>query len=350
MEYPELTLAHMVRLTDDTGIIQHAKYHLPNRATGYTTDDNARALLTAVEAYQATGNEEALQLAEVYLTFLHYAQLPSGRFHNFMHYDRTWADKVGSQDAFGRAVWALGGTAAALPGKGSGALARELFLRALPWTVRLKALRAQAFSLLGLVEYLGAYAEPPVKSAAATLAQKLVAAYHREASQDWAWFEDRLTYSNGVLPGALLAAYRRLGGHELLEVGERALAFLTDVLWRGHYFKLVGCHGWYIKGGEPAAWDEQPEDAGCLVLAYSEAYRATGSAMYKKRAEAAFEWFLGRNARGEPLYNPATGGCHDGLTATGVNANQGAESLLAFLLSGVRYQLPEVFLKPAKQG
>ncbi|HHY92252.1 MAG TPA: glycosyltransferase [Firmicutes bacterium] len=246
MEYPELNLTHLKRLTDDTGIIQHAKYHLPNRATGYTTDDNARALLAAVEAWRLTGRQEALELAEVYLAFLYYAQLPSGRFHNFMHYDRTWADKVGSQDSFGRAVWALGGTAATLAGKGSGAVARELFLRALPWTVRLKALRAQAFALLGLTAYLGVHPEPLVKGAAATLAQKLAAAYHQEASEEWAWFEDRLTYSNGALPAALFAAYRRLGGHELLEVAERSLAFLTDVLWQGRYFKLVGCHGWYI--------------------------------------------------------------------------------------------------------
>lgn len=333
MQYPELSLEHLLRLTDDTGIIQHAKYHLPHRATGYTTDDNARALLAAIGAYQTTGRTEALELAEIYLAFLHYAQLPGGRFHNFMHYDRTWADRVGSEDSFGRAVWALGGAAAALTGKGSGALAREMFLKALPWTVRLTALRAQAFALLGLAEYLGAFTEAPVKSAAATVAQKLVAAHHREASPDWPWFEDRLTYSNAILPAALFAAYRRLGGHELLEVGQRSLAFLTQVQWRERYFKLIGCKGWYLKGQEPAPWDEQPEDAGCLVLAYIRAQQATGRAAYLKWAEAAFEWFLGQNARGEPLYNPATGGCHDGLTPTGVNANQGAESLLAYLLS-----------------
>jgi uncharacterized protein YyaL (SSP411 family) len=333
VKYPEFTLEHLLRLTDDTGVIQHARYHLPYRATGYTTDDNARALLAALNAYQITGQREALPLVQKYLTFLHYAQLPSGHFHNFMNYDRSWADQVGSEDSFGRAVWALGEAAASLAGRGEGAFAREMFLRALPWTVRLKFIRGQAFSLLGLCEYLAVYQEAPVKSAAATLAQKLLGTYHREASEDWPWFEDRLTYSNAILPAALFAAYRRLGGHELLEVAERSLAFLTDVMWHGRYFKLIGCHGWYVRGGEPAPWDEQPEDAGCLVLAYSEAQRATGKKIYLKRAEAAFEWFLGRNARGESLYNPETGGCHDGLTPSGVNANQGAESLLAYLLS-----------------
>jgi hypothetical protein len=334
LKYPLLSLEHLHRLTDETGIIQHAKYHLPHRATGYTTDDNARALLAAVQLYQNGGGGEALELAEIYLAFLHYAQLPSGRFHNFMHYDRSWADQVGSEDSYGRALWALGATAAALAGQGGGALAREVFLKALPWVVRLQSPRAQAFSLLGLTEYLGVFThEEPVKSGAATVVQKLVTAFHREATSDWPWFEDRLTYSNAILPAALFAAYRRLGGHELLDVAQRSLAFLARVSWRGNYFKLVGCHGWYIRGGKPADWDEQPEDAACLVLAYALAYRATGRKAYLRRAHAAFEWFLGRNARGEPLYNPTTGGCHDGLTATGVNANQGAESLLAFMLS-----------------
>lgn len=334
MKYPELNLEHLRRLTDETGIIQHAKYYLPHRATGYTTDDNARGLIAAVQAYRATGQEQMLRLAEIYLGFVHYAQLPSGRFHNFMRYDRGWADGVGSEDSFGRALWGLGTASAALAGTGGGMLARELFLKALPWAVRIRSPRAWAFSLLGIVEYLKVFGqEEPVKGAAATVAQKLVTLFRRTATARWSWFEDRLTYSNAILPAALFAAYGCLGRRELLEVAEESLAFLTRVQWRGKYFKLVGCHGWYVKGGEQALWDEQPEDAGCLVLAYSRAYYATGNAAYVNYAQAAMDWFFGRNVNGLPLLDSASGGCCDGLTAQGINANQGAESLLAYLVS-----------------
>lgn len=334
MKYPELSLEHLLRLTDETGIIQHAKYHLPHRATGYTTDDNARALIVAIEAYQATGQMTSLELTENYLGFLHYAQLPNGRFHNFMHYDRSWTDSVGSEDSFGRALWGLGTASASLAKKGSGVLAQELFLKGLPWVMRLRSPRAWAFSLLGIGEYLKEFGqEEPVRRAAATVANKLVAAFRREATPKWRWFEDRLTYSNAILPAALFAIYELLGGQELLNVAEESLAFLTQVQWQGNYFKLVGCHGWYVKGDERAEWDEQPEDAGCLVLAYSRAHQVSGNTGYLKYAQAAMDWFYGRNANGISLYDPTSGGCYDGLTAKGVNANQGAESLLAYLLS-----------------
>lgn len=334
MKYPALNLEHLRRLTDETGIVQHAKYHLPHRATGYTTDDNARALIAAVGAYQASGHRLALRLAERYLGFLHYAQLPSGRFHNFMRYDRSWADDIGSEDSFGRALWALGTAAAALAGTGSGALAQEMFLKALPWAVRLRSPRAWAFSLLGISKYLQVFKqEEPVKGAAATLAHRLVAAFRREATPRWGWFEDRLTYSNAILPAGLMAAYEHLGQRELLEVAESSLAFLTQVQWQENHFKLIGCHGWYIRDDTRSMWDEQPEDASCLVLAYCQAYGVTGNGSYLKYAQAAMDWFHGRNANGLPLYNADTGGCYDGLTPQGVNANQGAESLLAYLMS-----------------
>jgi uncharacterized protein YyaL (SSP411 family) len=333
-KYPELSLEHLLRLTDETGIIQHAKYHLPHRATGYTTDDNARALIAALQVHLVTEQPEALRLAENYLGFLHYAQLPSGQFHNFMRYDRSWIDSVGSEDSFGRALWALGTASAALAGKGSGVLAREMFLKAVPWVVRLKSPRSWAFSLIGIGKYLKVFnLELPVKKAAATVAQKLVAAYRREVTPKWRWFEDRLTYSNAILPAALFEAYGHLNEPEMLAVAEESLSFLTGVLWQDNYFKLVGCHGWYVRGKKRALWDEQPEDASCLVLAYSQAYHVTGDFGYLNYAEAAMDWFYGRNANGLSLYDPATGGCHDGLTPKGVNGNQGAESVLAYLLS-----------------
>lgn len=331
--YPELNLKQLRRMTDDTGIFQHGKYDLPDRATGYTTDDNARGLIAAVRLYEACGKERLLRLAETYLGFLHYAQLAEGRFHNFMSYDRRWADRVGSEDSFGRALWGLGTACAGLGGCGGGALARELFERALPQVPGLGSPRAWAFSLLGLVRYLEVFTKDDVaRETAVQTADKLVDLFGCTATSSWSWFEDRLTYSNAIMPAALFAAYRLLQKKELLQAARESLAFLTQIQWTGRYFKLIGCQGWYVKGGKKAEWDEQPEDASCLVLAYSEAFYATSKTAYIRYAGAAMDWFYGRNAQGLALVDPQTGGCYDGLTAGGVNENQGAESLLAHLI------------------
>lgn len=348
MDYPELNLNQLRRMTDDVGIFQHGKYNLPLRAAGYCTDDNARGLIAAARLYRATGQEQMLRLAETYLGFLHYAQIDGGRFHNFMNYDRTWADNAGSEDSFGRAVWGLGVASAELAGTGAGILAQELLREALPQLVKLGSPRAWAFSLLGLAEYLkvGKKKEPAL-DAVATVAQKLVTLFKRAATAKWGWFEDRLAYANGVLPAALFAAANFVASQELMEVARESLAFLTQVLWQGHYFKLVGCQGWYIRGGDKAQWDEQPEDASCLVLAYCQAYRATGKKAYVHHARRAVEWFYGRNAHGLPLVDMATGGCYDGLTAEGINENQGAESLLAHLLG--RLELAKITAQTKEQ-
>lgn len=334
MDYPELSLKQLKRLTDETGIIQHAKYHLPNRGTGYTTDDNARALIVATRAYEVTGDKATLRLAENYVEFLHYAQLARGKFHNFMRYDRSWIDEVGSEDSFGRALWALGVAGAVLAKEGAGLLAQELLKRALPWAERLGSPRAWAWSLMGLAECTGLFdLEVPIKKTAVALAEKLVAVYRNCATADWPWFEDRLAYSNAILPAALFSSYGYLKDEEMLTIAKEALSFVTEVQWTGNYFKLIGCNGWYVRGDERADWDEQPEDAMCLVLAYTGAYRVTGDRSYLMYARAAMDWFYGRNANGLALYDPNTGGCRDGLIPAGVNLNQGAESTLAHLIS-----------------
>lgn len=338
--YPELKLDHLRRITDCTGIIQHSIYSLPDRETGYTTDDNARALVVALRLLEmGFETDVVLPLAEIYLGFLRHAQKQRGTFHNYMSYNRSFADDEGSEDCFGRAVWACGCAARRRAGDGLGPTARLMLERAIPRLDELQAVRARAYAILGLSAYLQSYPnEGVVRSRIEALSAGLVKALERASRGRWQWFEDRLTYSNAILPGALFRAYAATQRGLWLEAAETSLGFLSRVLWRKDFVKLVGNQGWYLKGKTPAEYDEQPVDAGYLVQAYAWAYLATRKDEYLERARGAYEWFHGRNINRVPVYEELTGGCYDGLTPDGVNLNQGAESLLAFLLARLALQ------------
>jgi hypothetical protein len=331
--YPDLNLNHLRRLTDRTGIIQHAVYALPDYRTGYTTDDNARALLAALQVYQHLQAPEALELAESYLGFLRYAQRPDGKWHNFVDYTRCFLDEEGSEDAFGRALWALGYAAASLPEHYLGRAAKDMLDRALPWSAGLTYPRAKAFALLGLGYYYSAFPSEQIRGLICLLADWFPAALEREQTREWQWFEPYLTYSNAILPAALVMAYRITGHRLYWQTAVRALDFLTGLHLANGHLKLVGNKGWYFRDSRPAPFDEQPEDAGCLVLAYTLAYWVSREREYLRLAEKSFGWFLGQNELGVALYDCESGGCCDGLTPHGPNPNQGAESLLAYLLS-----------------
>lgn len=334
MQLPELKLDHLVRMTDCTGIIQHARYSLPDRATGYTTDDNARALIVALKVYEECRSPLAMQLAERYLGFLAYAQNADGKFRNFVDYSRRFLEDEGSEDAFGRAVWACGYAVAARPGTGLAQYAWHILDRALPWTNRLKAPRAKSYALLGLHYVISAKPDQHrVHALMRQIADGLVDQYRQTAGQGWYWFEDYLTYSNAVLPAALFLAYQAAGRKAYLGTAVESLGFLADVVCERDCLRLVGNRGWLVRGGKKALYDEQPVDAGLMALAATTAHRVTGKQEYLDMAEAAFAWFLGRNAAGKPLYDPVTGGCCDGITPDGVNQNQGAESLLAYFIA-----------------
>lgn len=337
--YPELKLDHLRRMTDCTGIIQHSIYSLPDRETGYTTDDNARALIAALRLHEMGHAPDTLSLAGTYLGFLRHAQTPRGTFHNYMSYNRCFADAEGSEDCFGRAVWACGHAVRSQPGDSLGLTAQLLLERALPRLGELQALRASAYAILGLSAYLQAYpGEGQARSWLDAMSGSLVRALERSSRGRWQWFEDRLTYSNAILPAALFRAYVVTQRGLWLEAAETGLGFLSRVLWRKDFVKLVGNQGWYLKGKTPAEYDEQPVDAGCLVQAYAWAYLATRKDEYLERARLAYDWFHGSNLNRVPLYDEMTGGCYDGLTPTGVNLNQGAESMLAFLLARLALQ------------
>ncbi|HET7718280.1 MAG TPA: glycosyltransferase [Bauldia sp.] len=339
LELPAPRLQHLSVLSDDTGILQHAKFTVPDRDHGYCTDDNARALIVAVMAQRsARGDQDLLQrLAGRYLGFLQHAFNPdTGRFRNFMTYDRRWLEDVGSEDSHGRALWALGYAANESPRLSDAAAA--LFDRALPVMTEIQPLRAVSFALIGLDAFLRRYSgSTPARRARAQLAERLHAPFKAAQRADWPWPEDTLTYANGVLPHALIAAGSRLEDAEMLDTGLRALRWLLDIQIdpKGH-FVPVGNAGWMTVDGHRARFDQQPIEAQHMVDAVLEAYRVTGDERWVEEARRCLDWFLGRNDLGQPVCDASTGGCRDGLHADGVNQNQGAESTLAWLHSLLR--------------
>lgn len=334
----DIRLDHMERMTDSTGMIQHAVGAVPDFATGYTTDDNARALIVALGLQSRPECAEWWgrlgRLADRYLAFLVYTQRPDGRFRNFVGYDRRFLEEIGSEDSFGRALWALGETVKGQSNTYYGRVAAKAFERAVSHVGALSFVRGQAFALLGLCAALeGGFLPADVRPLLELLVNRLVAAYRRHHGPKWHWFDEALTYSNGVLPAALLKGATLIGSEEGLRIARDALDFLTETLLSGDYLEIVGNQGWYPRGGRRALYDQQPVDAGAMVFAYTTAWRILGRREDAEGAEKSFRWFLGLNSEGIPLYDPDTGGCRDGLYPGGFNSNQGAESVVAYLLS-----------------
>jgi glycosyltransferase involved in cell wall biosynthesis len=332
---PDIDLRHLRRLTDATGILQHAKYHVPDRAHGYCTDDNARALIVAINAGQhLTTPDELDELVVGYLGFLRHAYNPAfGTFRNFMGFDRRWLEERGSPDSHGRAVWALGVAAVELRDESLRAFAAELFHEAIPAFDEARDLRAQAFALVGLTAYLARFGgDTAVKRSRALLSERLCKAFEDPARDPkWPWPEPMLTYANASLPHALLEAGAQLENREMIARGLRALEWLVEVQTIEGRFSPIGNQGFFEKGGRRARFDQQPIDADATIAACSAAFRVTGERVWLDRAWVAFRWFLGQNDVGQSLYDHGTGGCRDGLHATRVNDNQGAESTLAWL-------------------
>jgi glycosyltransferase involved in cell wall biosynthesis len=340
-DLPAWKLDHLERLTDSTGILQHATYTVPNFDEGYCTDDNARALLLTVFLEQlGQGNPLVHRLATRYAAFLQAAfDRRRRRFRNFLSIDRRWLEEVGSEDCHGRAVWALGACVGRSRRPDLPFWAASHFEQALPAILEMTSPRAWAFGLLGVDEYLRRFSGDRLAGQAReALVERLIGLFERSPS-DWPWFEDVLSYDNARLPQALLAGGR---ADRASEVGLEALRWLCGVQKSPQgFFRAVGCNGFYRRGGEPARFDQQPIEACATVSACLEAYRLTDDESWMGEARSAFEWFLGRNDLGEDVYDSSTGGCCDGLQEDRVNRNQGAESTLSFLLSLAEMNLME---------
>ena len=330
---PELRLDHLVRMTDDTGIIQHATFTVPARETGYCVDDNARALIVALHADRLSGSPETKRLVSTYLGFLHVAQTADGRFRNLMGYNRSFIDDPASEDCTGRALWALGTAVHLANDEGQRLLARQMFERGLGFATELGP-RGTALTMLGIADFLTA--RPEVGSAAAILgrlSQRLCRQYRDRATPDWRWFEPTLTYDNALLPLALWRAHLITKDAASREVATESLEFLEQSCFRDDRLVLIGNAGWHSRTGARADTDEQPIDAAAFVLAFRGAYLVTGDHRYLRRMRESFAWFLGANRLDAAVYDSATAGCRDGLGATAPNLNQGAESTVSFLLS-----------------
>jgi len=331
-ELPEIKLDHLIRLTDDTGIIQHVTYGIPDRRFGYATDDVARALVVVLQYYQQFKDDVALQLASKYLSFLQYAQLPDGQFHNIMDYTRRFVDEVGSEDTQGRALWGLGTAVAYGPAEGMRALARDMFERAIG-NLNLRHPRALAYAICGLYDFLQRYdGAAMVRRKLVEMANELVSWYQGSYDEHWRWFGDQLTYANARMPQAMLLAYRATREERFKSIALESFEFLLAQTFRDNQFDFIGSQGWYRRGGERASLSQQPIEAGYTAEACVTAYEITGETRYLNLARAAVEWLLGRNRFGAQLYDLGTGACSDGLDPQGPSLNQGAESIICCLL------------------
>jgi len=353
-ELPDWRLDHLARLTDATGMFQHATHTIPNFAEGYCTDDNARALLLTVLLEElGQGGTQVHRLATTYAAFLQ-AAFDRGRrrFRNFLDFDRRWLEEVGSEDCHGRALWALGTCVGRSRRPDLPSWAASHFELALPAIQETTSPRAWAFALLGIREYLRRLGGDRLSAQARdTLTARLIDLYERTATPDWPWFEEVLSYDVARLPQALIATGRDGGNARALEVGLHALGWLVTVQRAPQeHFRAIGCNGFYRKGHKRARFDQQPIEANATVSACLEAYRATQDPAWMNEARSAFEWFLGRNDLGQDLYDPGTGGCCDGLQEDRVNRNQGAESTLAFLLSLAEMSLLESSVAAFRQA
>jgi glycosyltransferase involved in cell wall biosynthesis len=353
-ELPDWRLDHLSRLTDATGMLQHATHTIPNFAEGYCTDDNARALLLTVLLEElGQGGPHVHGLATTYAAFLQAAfDRERGRFRNFLGFDRRWLEEVGSEDAHGRALWALGTCVGRSRRPDLPSWAALHFELALPAILETTSPRTWAFGLLGIREYLRRLnGDRLAAQGRNALTARLVELYDQTATPEWPWFEEILSYDVARLPQALIAAGHENGNARALEVGLHALGWLVTVQTAPQeHFRAIGCNGFYRKGHERARFDQQPVEASAMVSACLEAYRATQDPSWMKEARSAFEWFLGRNDLGQDLYDPATGGCCDGLQEDRINRNQGAESTLAFLLALAEMNLLESSLVAFRQA
>ncbi|HHV79652.1 MAG TPA: hypothetical protein GXX40_08630 [Firmicutes bacterium] len=420
-----VNLSHLEHITDDTGIIQFCQGTQPDVSSGYTVDDNARALVVAALAYERpTEAEKAARLLHIYLRFLERARTPSEIFHNWFGPGWTWQDGPYTEDAVGHAVWALGVVTACRVPQWVSIRAKQLLRACLPRLKSLRFVRAKALCAAGIAIYLGgnSCSLPPLQGTGSRrclpyethaslpglspglpvchpeqtpshladgsvrnrtvdhrnadlyelltlLADDLVRTFeenssdcrenpfHRDCSTLWKWFEDRLTYANGIMPYSLFCCYAVSGDPRYYRTAVASVNFLNSVCVDDGRVTLVGNNGWYIRGRSRARFDQQPVDAMWLALANLAAWEVVrsertirlersirpgpsthtgclaGSERYARIARLCREWFLGKNDTGLALYDPATGACHDGLKETSINQNCGAESTIAGLMT-----------------
>ena len=331
---PKLDFSYIEILTKPTGMLQHAKYNIPDYHHGYCLDDNCRALLLFCKAYNHLTPQYRNKYISIYLSFIHYAQKEDGAFRNFMSFDQQFLEHIGSDDSFGRTIWALG----YLISKNEIAIyhpiAKELFDKAFPHMEDCQSARAVAYQILGLLHYLEKYPEDKkIQKQLVRSCQFLIEEYKAARDENWHWYEEIITYDNAILPLSILRASRFLKHKELEKVGLESSSFLDQVIFRKGYFSSIGNRNWLNKDTICSDFGQQPIEVSSTIMLYEELHHHAIAVNCKERILETFSWFLGANLKGEVLFDYQNMACYDGLEEYGVNKNQGAESNLAFWLS-----------------
>lgn len=331
---PPIKMSYLRTLTDDIGVIQFSKHSTPDKSSGYTTDDNARALMVALKWHDMGGGAEAVGLAREYLEFVHRMQTEDGRLYNYLSHDRKFT-RVGEEtDCLGRVMWASGYLSTIENvDVGTKELSMRIFEKALPWSLTSPHLRIRGLALMGLYYYYKSYPRDDTLSCIKSLADGLVKSYRLSSDDDWKWYEGKLSYANPRLPHGLFLAYDLVGEKIYLDVAKESLDFLTDAETVKDTYAPIGNSNWYVRGMERALFDQEPLEASCMAQCALEAYRITEDSKYLRVAKRSFGWFLGENSLGISVYDEKTGGCHDGLRRHDVKPDQGAESTISYLLA-----------------
>ncbi len=336
---PPMDMQHIRRLTNQVGIVQHATYATPNYHHGYCLDDNARALILALMLGKEQWTTELDELVSTYISYIYYAQREDGLFKNFMSFDNRFLEEIGSEDAFGRAIWALGYLVASRSKESYKQIGKEMFMRAVPHFKTFRSLRAVAYVVLGLTHYLEEQPQnKELRAELQTLVSFMMAEYRSNSDTNWHWFEKIVSYDNAILPLAMFRAHRFLQDESLAEVALATAGFLDHILFRDGNLSLIGNEGWYQEAGIFAQFGQQPIEVYSTMLLYEAWYSFTDNTHYLDRIKTTYEWFLGNNDLHLSLYDAESGGCCDGLEAYGVNRNQGAESSITFWLASAHMQ------------
>ncbi|NGM61707.1 hypothetical protein G5B30_07225 [Sphingobacterium sp. SGG-5] len=331
---PDMNLSHIQRLTNNVGIMQHARYATPNYHHGYCLDDNARALMLTSMIYELWPSNEIKNLMSTYLAYINYMQAEDGKFRNFLSFDHQFLDEEGTEDSFGRTIWALGTLLRITTLNDFIPLSRELFIKALPHITQLRSPRAVAYSLLGLLHYDQRHPQDKeVWGAIKSLSYYLVDEYRQNSYGKWYWYEKIITYDNAVIPLSLLRSAQLLEDDAMLKIGLQSAGFLDSLLFENDYLSTIGNKEWYFHDGIRSTFGQQAVEIPSIILLYKQLCRMTQEAGYSQRMLDSFAWFFGKNILGLSVYDKGTGGCHDGLDSHGVNMNQGAESTMSFWLA-----------------
>jgi hypothetical protein len=335
---PPINLEHLKKMTTGVGIIQFSKVNQPDLSTGYTLDDNARAMIAMCMHYELTSDSSDLPYLQTYLNFIQRCLLPSGRFENYVDENLCFTKQnreTNLDDANGRAIWALGFLISKEPLLPAQLIiqANYIILKALPQLDEIHSTRGMAFIIKGLFYYQNVFGTSATIRIIEKLANRMVQMYKHESSEKWEWFESYLTYANSILPEALLSAWLLTGKEVYKNIALSSFRFLISKIFNDKGIKVISNKKWIKKGQVPGQFGEQPIDVAYTLMTLGKFYDAFQYEDYRLKMVTAFNWFLGKNRLNQIIYNPCTGGCYDGLEEHNVNLNQGAESTVSYLMA-----------------